>query len=263
MYFAGTAKRSRKADVRRPLTILLTAAIRPDVVSYTRFPDLAAREAEYMVAVRSAARARSHLTSVIGQEVPMVFAEGSGYASPSMASICAEEGLQYLDVAPPPSTRLATSKGEAEVALINRALEHPDFERDCDDELFVKVTGRYVLRNLYGLAKFVAEDGCDVTANLYNRRTYADSRIFGFNRKFFPYLRETALAISDARGYYLEHALADAVAAARRDGLSWSYLNDVPVVIGTSGTTGKRYPTNLAYLMKERVKLAFYRRLYR
>jgi hypothetical protein len=240
--------------MRRHLLVVFTGTINPNVKTFTKHTDPLFREAEYLNVLEK----YRFIELPNNASVRTIFAENSGYESDVILRHCISEGIDYLQV---PQSKPFHSKGAGEIELISGALELSQAS-SLIDTVVVKITGRYVVSNLRSLMGFAAKAHFDVAANLYKRLTFADTRVFMFRPGFFPYLASQHSKLDDSAGYFLERALASAIFSSRQDGARWKFLSDVPIISGTSGTTGKAYKTTSPHILKERLRLAIYRRLY-
>jgi hypothetical protein len=240
--------------MRRHLLVVFTGTINPNVKRFTKRVDPLLREAEYLNVLEE----YTLIDPPVNSSVRTIFAENSGYQSEAILRHCVSTGIDYLQL---PQPKPFHSKGAGELELISGALELSQAYA-LKDTVVVKITGRYLVSNLRSLLRFASNAHFDVAANLYKRLTFADARLFMFRPCFFPYLATQRSKLDDSAGYFLEQALASAIFSSRQDGARWTFLNDVPIISGTSGTTGRAYKTDLSHILKERIKLAIYRRLY-
>lgn len=183
---------------------------------------------------------------------PIVVCDGSNFPEAEFrAAVTPPDGregsFEYL--AYPTTGDALQGKGRAEIELMARALD--DSQSFVGVDRFLKVTGRYVIRNAEALVRRILAQPAlpDVQVNLHNRLTLADSRVFLFSRDFFsrrvyPHRGE----ISDAEGTWMEHVLARATLAHVADGGDWDLLPLPLRARGIAGTTGTPHPeTSLQY----------------
>lgn len=226
--------------------LLIPGTLQPHI-GHTALRDTRVRERQYL---ESLVQARQQLP-----QARIFFIENSGYQPEVLTDACQLLDIDYVPAPTPASLR---GKGVGEIAMLRHAI---DSLADPDTTHFLKLTGRLVALNLARFWTWPGALNCDAGVNLYRRGEFADSRLFMFSRRFFPYIEAESERIDDERGHYMEHALATAIKKARRDGLRWEYLSDYPRIRGTSGSTGNVYDDSRHRSLTERLKLEVYRHL--
>jgi hypothetical protein len=227
--------------------LLVTSAVVPHPSLTSQQRSVSARLAEYKAGLESWA-----FYETLG---PIVVCEGSNFPEARFrAAVSANLGrprFEYLSY--PTLGAAARGKGRAEIELMAKALD--DSRSLAGVDMFLKVTGRYVIRNGESLVRRMLDQPTlpDVQVNLHNRLAYADSRVFLFSRAFFHenvYTRREE--ISDADETWFEHVLARATLANAAAGGDWDLLPLPLWVRGVAGTTGKRYRQTAAHYARAR-----------
>lgn len=232
--------------------VLMTGTINPHFPNFTNNPNPLVREVEYLKSLEYIANVRDK-TKI---KFDIIFAENSGYKSLLISDFTAKSGIDFIQYND--TSDINHGKGYHEVKLIETCISKYQLV-SSSNTIILKLTGRHIVKNINKFITYARYGTYDVSANIYSRLTFADSRLFIFTLSFFPYLMNAIDKISDRTGYYLEHALALSIFIARNNGLIWEYLNDVPAIIGYSGTSGNHFSQNL---LKERIKINLYRYLY-
>lgn len=222
----------------RDVLVLMTATVKPAILSGTAAPDPAPRLAEYKAAVTAHARAIAGMRGV-----RLVLAENSGWGREELADHCAAVGAELLcDAADPEAAAYAArAKGAAELRLIMRAMADP---RLAGAPVVLKLTGRLVLANLAAWVTDIGQSRSDLYCRLRLPRDYADSRAVAFTPAGLAVIESFGGEIDDARGFYLEHVLARTCRVAADHGLTWSFPRHYPRFEGYSGAAGTRYEEN-------------------
>ena len=229
------------SDSRFPITVLLTATVRPENTPYVANGAPGNRLAEYRRALRNWLN--------VPVPFPLVLCENSGYDLSAFAALC------EADHRLPRAVTLLSfddneaahryGKGHGELALIKRCLER-ERSRGLEGRI-LKITGRLWVRNAAALVAALAAQTADVACDLQRDLTFADSRVFCATRTFWErYLLPRREEADDRQGVYFEHVLARAVHSALGDGGKWAPLPLSPWIEGKSATVGRPYRSNLA-----------------
>ena len=229
------------SDSRFPITVLLTATVRPENTPYVASGIPQSRLTEYRQALRNWLN--------VPVPFPVVLCENSGYDLSGFAAICEADNrlrravtlLSFDDN----EAAHRYGKGHGELALIERCLAQ-ERSRSLKGRI-LKITGRLWVRNAAALVEALAGETADVACDLQRDLTFADSRVFCATRTFWEhYLLPRRVEADDRKGVYFEHVLARAVHSALGDGGKWAPLPLCPWIEGSSATSGKPYPANLA-----------------
>ena len=148
----------------------------------------------------------------------------------------------------------AYGKGRGELSIIQQAFQRSQWLQKNNDRV-VKITGRYIIKNIYRLArdfkKTVAEVICDLRGNL----STADARIFMASKRFieedfFPKFE----LIDDRKEIYFEHVLAQATLYSLSKGYKWELPPELPIIDGVNGTTGEKIKISFSKRIKHQLK---------
>ena len=221
-----------------PTTLLLTATVRPADVIFCDRADVDLRLADYLHAFRF------WLGEPLVRRIVLV--ENSGFDLQPFRTMAAQrkfadKQVEILGFTQEPFDRnLGKSFGEA--LIIRHALSNSRLLRE--DGYVIKGTGRYVPTNFYKVLPRVASDPPDfVVSNFHGYPHLGDSRFFLCAKEFLlEYLLPEVPQINDGKGVFFEHALANAIANARRDGRKWSeWPGGGLLVDGVQGSTNTLY----------------------
>lgn len=218
--------------------LLLTATVTPSDVIYCDRRDETIRLNDYLHAFRFWL-GESYVKRI-------VLVENSGFSLTPFSEMAARLGRRDLNVElitftqPRFDPHLGKSYGE--IKIIEYALAHSKLLRDCP--FVLKATGRYYATNFFRVWPHLLKNAFpEVLASFYQYPIECDSRYFGATVDFLRnYLIPLKDRINDAEGYYFEHALATAVAAAQAAGKEWR-----PWPGGGLLVDGVQASTNTAY----------------
>ena len=119
------------------------------------------------------------------------------------------------------------------------------------NNFFLKVSGRYFVKNLKQFIQAFSKYQPDIYVNLKDNLKYADSHIFGGSTIFFSkYILSNAKKINDTKGIFMEHRLAKSVLEGIVDGLNFKNFKIYPNIEGIIGTNNKKIKTNFIKLFK-------------
>lgn len=171
----------------------------------------------------------------------IVFCENSGYDLSSLTAIVTKhraqdrvELLSFRGEAP-----RYRGKGYGEAEAIKYALDRS--RALGDSRWYLKVTGRYYVRNGAKFFSYLRRVRPYIMANFGHDLTWADTRIFGGSVEFLDkYLCPLRSRMDDTAGVYIEHALAMAVHQALFDMRTWSLPPTIPDIEGVYGTSNTR-----------------------
>ena len=220
---------------------MLTAAIDVGTTPEVAVADPGTRLAEYR-------RALAFYLALPGLD-GLLFCENTGHDLAALQALDPAGRVEFLRISDP-ARDLGRGKGHAELGIVLEALATSRTIRA--EDLVVKVTGRYLVRNLPRLAASLrANPGYDVVGDLRRTLTRVDTRVCAFRPAFAAtYLAPQRARIDDRRGVFLEHAFARATLLALADGGRWRPWAVEPDIEGVSGTGGDGYqrgPLRRAY----------------
>ena len=113
-------------------------------------------------------------------------------------------------------------------------------------EYFLKITGRYYLKNFTKIYYDLKSNKSDIQINLKNNLTYADSNIFSGSKNFFVnYVIPYASKTNDTNGIFIEHCIAKAALSGINDNLNFKHFKVYPDIEGIIGTNNKVIKNNL------------------
>jgi hypothetical protein len=232
------------------ITLLLTATTSPGNTINVTVSSIANRRQQYLSALAF------YLDSNVFQKV--IFAENSG------------DNLEFLVPAKERAEQLgieiellekcgsndwpAYGKGRGELSIIQQAFQRSKWLQEHNDRV-VKVTGRYVVRNIDRLTKRINQSGAEVICDLRGNLSTADARLFVGNKRFieedfFPKFE----SIDDQKGIYFEHVLAQAAHFSMSKGYKWELLPELPIIDGVNGTTGEKIRTSISKRIRHFLK---------
>lgn len=220
-------------------TLLLTATVKPSDVVFCDRNNIQQRLRDYLHAFRFWLG-----EPLIGR---IVLVENSGFDLEPFRTMhgrvgSAEKRVEFLSFVQDPFDR-NLGKSYGEVQIIRHALARSVLLADAS--LIIKGTGRYVPTNFFKVWPLIlAVQQPYVMANFYDSADSCDSRFFACHRDFLSnYLIPHASSINDAQGFYFEHALAKAVAAAQADGRTWASIPGGGFLVdGVQGSTNTSFP---------------------
>jgi hypothetical protein len=122
-------------------------------------------------------------------------------------------------------------------------------------EYFLKITGRYYLKNFTKIYHNLKKNKSDIQINLKKNLTYADTNIFSGSKSFFVnYVIPHASKTNDTNGVFIEHCIAKAALSGINDNLKFNHFKIYPDIDGIIGTNNKVIKNNLF----KKIKLALF-----
>ncbi len=218
----------------RNATIVLTATIRPNVDFVAR-ADVDQRIADYAKCISFYLDNTSH---------PIVFAENSDFdpnESPLLKPFLDHERFHWQSIQP--HSDLSKGKGFQEFYTLDQLVE-----RGLCGDYFVKVTGRYLVRNAPSL---IAKMKAPFHIDLHQKMKVAITGFFGVETQFYrDHLFGKYSESNDAEGRFIEHVVYETI----RDQHLSKMVKLLPknaIYEGVSGSHGNSMARN-PYKMKLR-----------
>jgi len=144
-------------------------------------------------------------------------------------------------------------KGYGEFLCLKEIFAISTISKDTD--YFLKVTGRYYIKNINIIYEEFKKKQSDVHVYIKDNLTYADSHVF-FGSKFFfsNYVIPWASKTNDTKGIFLEHCIAKATLSAINDNLNFNHFSVYPDIDGIIGKNNKIIQNNIF----KKIKLFFF-----
>ena len=147
-------------------------------------------------------------------------------------------------------------KGYGEYLCLKEIFENSKIAKETN--YFIKITGRYIIKNFDSILKDIIINNSDIYVNLSNNLKYSNSIIYGGGKKFFEnYIIPEKKNTTDEINNISENKVASATLKAISDGLT---LSRVPIYADTEGyigSNGKKLKQNIF----KKIKLYFFRKL--
>ncbi len=215
-------------------TILLTASINPNGMSYTLLQDVEERKAQYVNAINY------YLSNT---KCKLVFCNNSGediYAD-LHGNIDRLECLAFYGN----DFDKTLGKGYGEYLIINYAFEHSRFIKKS--KYIIKITGRLIVENLFKSISFSnqvwAFDSQKVFVQAHQEdNKMLDSRCFVGDKNFYRLFLSQKNMINDSKGYFFEHFLFDTI---DKNGINAHFFVIPLCYKGKSGTFGTIYDNKI------------------
>ena len=194
----------------------------------------------------------------VGVFKKIIFAENSGDDLTFLASAqkkAAQAGIELEILEKCGSNDWPTyGKGRGELSIIQQAFSRSIWLQE-EGTLALKITGRYLVKNIVELVKKVDKTDAEVICDLRGNLSTADARFFLASKRFieedfFPKFE----LIDDRQELYFEHVLAQAVHSSMSKGRKWELLPELPLIEGINGTTGEKIRTSLSKRMRHQLK---------
>lgn len=147
-------------------------------------------------------------------------------------------------------------KGYGEYLCLKEVFENSKIVKETD--YFIKITGRYIVKNFDSILKDMISNNTDIYVNLSNNLKYSDSVIYGGNKKFFEnYVIPEKEKTTDEINNISENKIANATLKAVSEGLTLSRIPIYADTEGFIGTNGKKLKQNTF----KKIKLYFFRKI--
>lgn len=220
--------KSDETDKAHMYTILLTACINPDGMSFTKLTDKDVRLEQYMKALHHYLKATHY---------PIVFAENSNTDISSLFTDETKAGrLEVLTFSG--NEDKSKGKGYGEAKIIEHAISHSKL-LDEDTKL-IKITGRLIVDNLQEVLarQFPLRRDDSLVCAFNSDLSFADSRLIIAPVSFYRQFLKDKEAINDNENHYFEHVLA---ANILNNHAPFVPFWTEPSIVGISGSTGQDY----------------------
>lgn len=215
----------------RDAVIILTGTVEPNVGFVAR-KDVAARIRDYAKCIEF---------YLADTNLPILFAENSGFdpdSEPAFKSFLNHPRFRWESVSCHPDT--SKGKGFQEFYMLDQLVE-----RSLAGDYFVKVTGRYLVRNA---ARIISQMRDPMHIDMHRKMKVAITGFFGAETEFYRQnLFGKYTLANDEEGRFIEHVVYDAL----KDKDSVSLLPQNPNYEGISGSHGASMERN-PYKMKLR-----------
>ena len=121
---------------------------------------------------------------------------------------------------------------------------------------FLKITGRYQLKNIDSHIKEMEITKADIYADIKFSLTWMDTRVFGGSIEFLEnYINKQYSYINDSESKYIEHASCRAALLAVLDGKIIFQMKDPILLSGIYGTLNMPYKSNFIVNCLKTVKM--------
>ena len=215
--------------MKRRYVILLTACVNPCGMPFTVLNDASERLRQYREALDFYLRETTF---------PIVFCENTMCDVGHDYSEYVESGRLEVITFNGNDFDKSKGKGYGEAIILKTAIARSSIIDG--DTIIVKVTGRLKVLNITELIQDNGKIGNNVVQTVFSSSNMIDSRLFiapcaFYTDDFLP----KAMGISDSEGVFFEHKLYEAIIE-RKHCYYYPFLI-VPVVIGSSGSTGQPY----------------------
>jgi hypothetical protein len=219
--------------------ILLTATIKPFNVPNLKRVNELQRENDYFEAIKY----------YVKFNIPIVFCENSNTHSEKIIEVFSrlKVPFEYLTFQ---SKLSIEGKGKGEAEILEYAFTNSNIINKCEN--IIKITGRYKVKRFSQQIKDLRND--TIYVNLTKNLSYADSRFFIMNSKFYlDYLSKIFDRINEKTGVFMEHILLSSTLKYIADYNNWCLLKKYPVYIGVYGTDNVIYNNNIFKLKLKQI----------
>ncbi|PZV79123.1 hypothetical protein CLV31_11583 [Algoriphagus aquaeductus] len=209
--------------------LLLTATIFPKHVNLLNGRnDPIERENDYFGAV----------SFYLSQGFTVVFVDNSNTFSKKILSLKTKfDKFEYHSFE---SVASHLGKSPGEVEIIKYACENSTFIKEVD--YIVKVTGRYIIRNLLNLLSKTNYIEADIYINPTRNLKWADSRLMIMKKKYYEnyFLKAIDLFLDEDKLVFMEHAYMKSLFLYLIDGGELNLLPSYPFYHGYDGTHNEK-----------------------
>lgn len=231
----------------KEMVLLLTATINPNNIIFTERSDPKIRLHDY-----KSSFAQWILINPFPQKI--VFCENSRWDLSELKELAQNNNpfnkqIEFLSF-DHNNYKRSLGKGYGEAYIIKYFLENSTLINS--DDLIVKVTGRYFIKNIEKLINGVKMyPKVDIFCDLRKELTFSDSRIFFASSKFLKtYFIPISNMIDETSGILFEHVLARATLLCIANGGRWMTLPRYPKIIGISGSGNYKFKSSILFNFK-------------
>lgn len=229
------------------IVILLTGTIKVSNTPNLKLTNTSRREEEYFNSIKK----------WLSLKYPIIFCENSNYRSEKINSLIKDlpdEKFEYLKFS---TAKSYLGKGNGEAEIIDFVFKNSRLINQ--GSIICKATGKNYVRNASDLIKKMQAppfSNNTVSAILKRNLTFADSRFFFFENRFYHnHLLKYIYEIDEQNENYFEHVLAKSIHSALANGESWSMLPGLPMFEGYYGSDGTKYKNGI---LKKWLKTSWY-----
>ena len=124
-----------------------------------------------------------------------------------------------------------------------------------ENDIILKVNARYFVANINVILEDIyANPEVDCWCHLRSNLKFADTRVIAGSKNFWETFAELNFNFNNPK-FYFEHAMATHVLRRVSNGHNWRNFFHSPVIVGTSGSTGKKY----SWLTQNALRPLYYR----
>jgi hypothetical protein len=214
---------------------------------YTDYADPAKRLAEYIYAIDFYCR--------LFPNDDVFFLENSGYPLESDQLFARlAETIKFTCLRFPRSDKFTEGKGYQEFQMLDDAVKRLGDRYDS----FIKVTGRYIIRNAYAITAFPCEG---LTVDLNDHYRTASTYLLYFRGGFYRnHIMGRFKQVNDNEGHFIEHVIYQAVndKTVRK---SCKLFPSTPLLEGVTGSYGIRMKRNPLRVFIRNMQRRLYRLL--
>lgn len=221
-------------DIAGGVSLVLTAAVSPNAAGKTALTDPQERISQYRAAIASLLQKGVHEKSRLS------VVETTGFPLDELRRTFGIRNDEVELFSYSPSVgELTRGKGAAEMGALRHVVESTSGH--SPDETIYKLTGRLILEDAEQQLIPLRRNELIVRGTIDG--TWFDTRFFGASRKVWEgWLVDVAENVDDSRSFFLERALASAVASDVAAGLLVRrQFSNRPILVGASGSTGRTY----------------------
>ena len=232
---------------KNDLSIILTACIKPENIPFLERSSEHERLEDY--------KKSFNLWCENDHVKKLIFIENSGYDLNYLEIKSKEyknKNIEIISINLNNTFDKNLGKGYGEYLCLRSILEKSRLFNEGN--YFLKVTGRYYLKNYKNLYKEIIKKKLDVGVYLKDNLKYADSHVFtGSNFFLENFVIPETSKTNDTKGIYFENCLAKATLKGINSNLKFGHLETYPDIYGIIGTNNKKIKNNLI----KRIKLFF------
>lgn len=231
--------------------LLLTGCINPSGMVHTHLIDHEVRKRQYVEAIE---------WYLVNTSLPIVFVENSlNDISAEFTSFIDSGRLEVLTFDGNNYNR-DLGKGYGEALIIDYGLKHSNLISKYDDTSIIKITGRYICKNINDLLEMHNNKTtiyANISKDINNGSNIAISSIFISPLLFLQdYFLPSRDSLNDSIGYVFENLLYDSITRWKKDKLRFREFWVLPCITGMSGTFAVTIDTP-TYTMKIKHKLMY------